>query len=263
MPDAAEARQALAERALRLLDLTSLGEKDDDAAVAALCNRALAAPAPVAAVCIWPRFVTLARGLLEHSGVRVAAVANFPAGGDDIAAAVAETEDIVNNGADEVDLVMPYTRWLGGDRTVARDMIAACKRACGEHVLLKVILETGRLGSRDAIYAASRDAIAAGADFIKTSTGKVEVSATLEAAEAMLQAIKDSGPQTIRDVGFKAAGGIRDTETAGQYLDLADRVMGTGWAGPRHFRFGASGLLDDLLAVLGVAPDAADMSRSY
>lgn len=259
MPEAAEARRVLAERALRLLDLTSLGEIDDDAAVAALCNRALAAPAPVAAVCIWPRFVTLARGLLEHSGIRVAAVANFPAGGDDIAAAVTETEDIVNNGADEVDLVMPYTRWLGGDRAVARDMIAACKRACGEHVLLKVILETGRLGSRDAIYAASRDAIAAGADFIKTSTGKVEVSATLEAAEAMLQAVKESG----QDVGFKAAGGIRDTETAGQYLDLADRVMGTGWADPRHFRFGASGLLDDLLAVLGVAPGPADMSRSY
>lgn len=263
MSDSLEARQALADRAIRLLDLTSLGENDDDAAVAALCNRALTAPGRVAAVCIWPRFVTLARGLLEHSDVRIAAVANFPAGDDDIAAAVTETEDIVNDGADEVDLVMPYTRWLGGDRAVAQDMIAACKRACGDHVLLKVILESGRLGSRDAIYAASRDAIAAGADFIKTSTGKVEVSATPAAAEAMLQAIKDSGPMEDRDVGFKAAGGIRDTETAGQYLGLADRIMGPGWADPRHFRFGASGLLDDLLAVLGVAPGAADMSRSY
>ena len=259
MPEKAEARRAVAQRAIRLLDLTSLGDKDDDAVVGALCNRALTAPGPVAAVCIWPRFITLARGLLEHSGIRVAAVANFPAGGDDIAAAVRQTEDIVNNGGDEVDLVMPYSRWLGGDSAVARDMIAACKKACGDHVLLKVILETGRLGDGEKIYAASRDAIEAGADFIKTSTGKVEVSATLEAAEVMLRAIKDSGA----DVGFKAAGGIRDTAAAGQYLALADHIMGESWADPRHFRFGASGLLDDLLAVLGAAPASAAGPGSY
>ena len=250
MTEDAAVLKATAERAIRLLDLTSLNDGDDDAAVAALCNRAATAPGPVAAVCIWPRFITLARGLLEHSGVRIAAVANFPAGGDDIAAAVKETEDIVNQGADEVDLVMPYTRWLGGDTAVARDMIAACKEMCGSHVLLKVILETGRLQDAAKIYDASCDAIAAGADFIKTSTGKVEVSATLEAAEAMLRAIKDSGA----DVGFKAAGGIRDTATAGTYLALADHMMGANWADPRHFRFGASGLLDDLLAALGAAP---------
>ncbi|WP_193369915.1 deoxyribose-phosphate aldolase [Pelagibius marinus] len=259
MSDQAEQRKAVAERAIRLLDLTSLGDKDDDAVVSALCNRALAAPGPLAAVCIWPRFVTEARGLLEHSGIRVAAVANFPAGGDDLDEAVKQTEDIVNNGGDEVDLVMPYNRWLAGDTAAALDMIALCKKACGDHVLLKVILETGRLGETKKIYEASRDAIAAGADFIKTSTGKVEVSATLEAAEVMLQAIKDSA----MDVGFKAAGGIRDTETAGQYLALADRIMGEGWADPRHFRFGASGLLDDLLAVLGVASAPADVSRTY
>jgi deoxyribose-phosphate aldolase len=259
MTEDAAALRATAERAIRLLDLTRLNEDDDVEAVAALCNRAATAPGPPAAVCIWPRFVTLARGLLEHSGVRVAAVANFPAGGDDIAAAVEETEDIVNNGADEVDLVMPYTRWLGGDVAVARDMIASCKAACGDHVLLKVILETGRLGSAEKIYDASSDAIAAGADFIKTSTGKVEVSATPEAAEIMLAAIRDSG----KDVGFKAAGGIRDTTSAGVYLALADRIMGQGWADPRHFRFGASGLLDDLLAALGVAPGPPAVTESY
>src|SRR3546814_350964 len=134
------------------------------------------------AVCIWPRFVTHARGLLQDSGVRIAAVANFPAGGDDIASAVRETADIVSQGGDEVDLVMPYTRWLGGDVAVARDMIAACKGACGERVLLKVILETGRLRTPEKIYAAARDAIDAGADFVKTSTGKIEVSATQAAA---------------------------------------------------------------------------------
>ncbi len=259
MTEDAAALRATAERAIRLLDLTSLGDKDDAGTVSALCSRALAAPGPVAAVCIWPRFVTEARGLLEHSPIRVAAVANFPAGGDDIEAAVKETEDIVNNGAEEVDLVMPYRRWLAGDTAVAREMIAACKEMCGRHVLLKVILETGYLQDAAKIYDASRDAIEAGADFIKTSTGKVEVSATLEAAEAMLRAIKDSGS----DVGFKAAGGIRDTATAGQYLALADHMMGPDWAGPRRFRFGASGLLDDLLAALGAGPAAAGAAKGY
>jgi len=259
MNEDAAARRALAERAIRLLDLTSLNNSDDDAVVAALCNRATAAPGPIAAVCIWPRFITLARGLLEHSGVRVAAVANFPAGGDDIPAAVSETQDIVNQGADEVDLVMPYARWLAGDTSVARDMIAACKAVCGERVLLKVILETGRFEGSPQIYDASLDAIEAGADFIKTSTGKVEVAATLEAADAMLLAIRDSDAE----VGFKAAGGIRDTATAGDYLALADHIMGANWADAQHFRFGASGLLDDLLAALGRPPGPAGGGEAY
>jgi len=259
MTEETAAQRAVAERAIRLLDLTSLGENDDDATVAALCNRAATTPGPLAAVCIWPRFITLARGLLEHSGVRVAAVANFPAGGDDIAAAVLDAEDIVNQGGEEVDLVMPYARWLAGDTKVASEMIAACKAVCGSRVLLKVILETGRLQDPAKIYAAGRDAIEAGADFIKTSTGKIEVSATLEAAEAMLRAIKDSGA----DVGFKAAGGIRDTATAGAYLALADRLMGANWADARHFRFGASGLLDDLLAVLGRTGGPAGRGQGY
>jgi deoxyribose-phosphate aldolase len=259
MTEAKSGLPAVAARAIRLLDLTSLNDGDDDAAVSALCHRARTAPGPVAAVCIWPRFITLARGLLEHSSVSVAVVANFPAGGDDIAAAVRETEDIVNQSGDEVDLVMPYTRWLGGDVSVARDMIAACKAACGERVLLKVILETGDLREPAKIYDAASDAIAAGADFVKTSTGKIAVSATLEAAEAMLQAIKDSG----KDVGFKAAGGIRDTATAAAYLALADRIMGPDWANPRHFRFGASGLLDDLLQQLGGTSAAPGKSDSY
>ena len=259
MTDAGADLQSVAARAIRLLDLTSLNDRDDDAAVSALCNRALTAPAPVAAVCIWPRFITLARGLLEHSGVRVAAVANFPAGGDDVASAVKESEDIVNQGGDEVDLVMPYTRWLAGDVAVAREMIAACKAACGDRVLLKVILETGELREPAKIYDAAGDAISAGADFVKTSTGKIAVSATLEAAEAMLQAIRDSG----KDVGFKAAGGIRDTATAGAYLALADRIMGPDWADPRHFRFGASGLLDDLMKQMGAAPATSTAPGTY
>ena len=259
MADGPKALKAVAARAIRLRDHTSLGDDDSEATVSALCARALAAPIPVAAACLWPRFVAQASGLLDGSGIRVAAVANFPAGGDDVGRAVREAEYIVKEGGDEVDLVMPYRRWLDGDVALAGDMIAACKGACGDAVLLKVILETGRLKDPAKIYAASRDAIEAGADFVKTSTGQIEVSATLAAAEAMLRAIRDSG----RDVGFKAAGGIRDTAAAGDYLALADRMMGRDWADARHFRFGASGLLDDLVARLGGEGGKTGPAGSY
>ncbi len=259
MTDDATARKAVAARALGLLDLTSLNDDDDEAVVDALCERARTAFGPVAAVCIWPRFVAQAKDLLHGSGIKVAAVANFPAGGDDIAAALSDTREIVQAGGDEVDLVMPYTQWLAGERDLAKRMISDCKQACGDKARLKVILETGRLGGAETIYEASSEAIAAGADMIKTSTGKIEVSATLEAAEAMLRAIKDSG----RDVGFKAAGGIRDTAAAGEYLALADRIMGPDWADPWRFRFGASGLLNDLLAVLGDEAAAPAAEEGY
>lgn len=239
--------KAVAGRALGLLDLTSLNDDDDAAAIDNLCTRARTAFGPVAAVCIWPRFVAQAKEHLHGNGIKVAAVANFPAGGDDLALALQDTREILGEGGDEVDLVMPYNRWLAGDREAAKEMIASVKQTCGDKARLKVILETGKLGDRERIYDASRDAIAAGADMIKTSTGKIAISATLEAAEAMLLAIKDSG----RDVGFKAAGGVRDTAGAGEYLALADRMMGPDWADPWRFRFGASGLLNDLLAVLG------------
>ncbi len=247
MADAAADFKAVAARALGLLDLTSLNDDDDEAVVDDLCARARTPFGPVAAVCLWPRFVARAKKRLHGSGIKVAAVANFPAGGDDLALALSDTREIVGQGGDEVDLVMPYNRWLAGDRDAAKEMVASTKRACGDAARLKVILETGKLGDRQHIYDASRDVIDAGADMIKTSTGKIAVSATLEAAEAMLTAIKESG----RDVGFKAAGGIRDTAGAGQYLALADLIMGPDWVDPWRFRFGASGLLNDLLAVLG------------
>jgi deoxyribose-phosphate aldolase len=238
-----------ARRALPLLDLTSLNDDDDSAAIDRLCRRAGGRYGRVAAVCVWPRFIAQCRKALAGSGVRIASVANFPEGALDAAGAVAEVRAALAAGADEVDLVLPYAAWLGGQRAAAGDLVAACKQACGSERILKVILESGLLGSADNIAGASRDAIAAGADFLKTSTGKSEVSATLTAAEIMLSAIKESG----RPVGFKAAGGIRTTTQAAAYLALADRIMGPRWAAPHTFRFGASGLLDDLLASLGVA----------
>ena len=249
----------IAKRALPLLDLTSLNDDDDDATVDRLCGRATGAYGQVAAVCVWPRFIARCREALAGSSVRIAAVANFPEGALDIPAAVAEVEAAAAAGAHEVDLVWPYPAWLDGQRTAAGDLVAACKAACGAERTLKVILETGRLRSPENIAAASRDAIAAGADFIKTSTGKTEVSATLEAAEIMLAAIEHCG----RPVGFKAAGGIRTTAQAGAYLALADRIMGLDWARPATFRFGASGLLDDLLAKQGAAGTAASGDQGY
>jgi len=237
---------ATARRALGLLDLTQLGESDQAADADALCRRAVTPHGHVAAVCVWPRFVARCQVALADSGVRVAAVANFPAGILGVAAAESETRGIVDGGADEVDLVMPYRAWMAGQREAARDLIACCKAACGARVGLKVILETGVLGTPEAIREASLDAIRAGADFIKTSTGKTDVSATPEAAGVMLKAIRESGA----GVGFKASGGIRNVLQADDYLALADDIMGSDWAGPGRFRFGASGLLESLIAVI-------------
>jgi len=244
--------------ALSLLDLTSLNNDDTDAVIEKLCARAVTPRGKVAAVCVWPRFVALARQRLVGTGVKVAAVANFPMGTTDIAVAVRETTGIVVAGGDEVDVVFPYNAWLNGDRKIGSDLIKACKEACGGKTILKVILETGCLRAESEIADASAMAIAAGADFIKTSTGKATIAATPDSARIMLSAIKTSG----RPCGFKAAGGIRDARTAAAYLDLAAGIMGEGWISPMTFRFGASGVLNDLLAVIeGRAPAAP--ARGY
>ena len=234
-------KQDVTQRVIKLLDLTNLSDDADETAIDRLCHRAT--QTQVAAVCVWPRFVSQCIRLLDDSGISVATVVNFPHGGTDIAATLEETRRVVEYGADEVDMVMPYSSWLRGDTTLVRDMIAGTKKICGKNALLKVILETGRLRTRERIVAASRDAIGAGADFLKTSTGKIRVSATPYAAESMLMTIRDAD----RPVGFKAAGGIRTVRQASNYLRLADNIMGLDWVKPENFRFGASGLLDACL----------------
>ena len=244
---------AHARQGLSLLDLTSLNNDDTDAVVEKLCARAATPHGKVAAVCVWPRFAGLAKQRLADTGIKIAAVANFPMGTADVALAVRESNAIVAAGGDEVDVVFPYNAWLNGDRAIGADLIKACKEACGAKAILKVILETGCLRSEAEIADASAMAIAARADFIKTSTGKATISATLDSARTMLRAIKASG----RSCGFKAAGGIRDARTAAAYLDLTAKIMGEGWISPATFRFGASGVLNDLLAVIeGRAPAA-------
>jgi len=236
---------AIVGRLLPLLDLTSLNDGFDDD-IAELCKRAVTPAGKVAAVCVWPQFVADCRRRLAGSGIRVATVVNFPHGGADSELAVTEARAVVADGADEVDLVMPYEAWLAGERDAAKKLVAAVKDAIGARVLLKVILETGALGSAENAAAISRDAIGAGADFLKTSTGKRQPGATLEAAEVLLNVIREQGGQ----VGFKAAGGVRTTVEAAEYLELADQMMGRDWAGPQTFRIGASSLLDDLLSTL-------------
>lgn len=252
--------------ALACLDLTSLNENDNAAQIAALCERA--APrrlasglrAPVAAVCVWPRFAKLARSLLPDS-IAVAAVANFPEGASEIERAVRDTGEIVQAGAQEVDVVLPYRALLAGDSAACSALLAAVRRAC-DGLVLKVILETGELREPALIEHAARLALEAGADFLKTSTGKTPLSATPQAAQAMLGAIAGDA-RARRHVGFKASGGIRSVADAGVYLDLVQAALGAQALVPARFRIGASALLADIEAVLGGEPPRNTPENPY
>ncbi|MBE7244216.1 MAG: deoxyribose-phosphate aldolase [Actinomycetospora chiangmaiensis] len=235
---------AVARRALPLLDLTDLGETCTETKIDALCRDAKAGP--VAAICVWPRFVTQGARALSGTGIRIATVINFPEGGEDCARATDDTAEALRDGADEIDLVLPYRALMRGDAALARDMVEAVRDVCGR-ALLKVILETGELGNPERIRAASRLALEAGADFLKTSTGKSPVSATLEAAEAMLTEVRASG----RPAGLKVSGGLRNVADAAAYLALADRIMGPDWVTPKTFRLGASSLYGALVQARG------------
>ncbi|MCG7585801.1 deoxyribose-phosphate aldolase [Photobacterium sp. OFAV2-7] len=250
--------KAAALRALKLMDLTTLNDDDTDAKVIELCKNAKTPVGNTAAICIYPRFIPVAKKQLREQGtpeVRIATVTNFPHGNDDIEIAVAETKAAVAYGADEVDVVFPYRALMAGNEEVGFELVKQCKEACGD-ILLKVIIETGELKTEELIKKASELSIKAGADFIKTSTGKVPVNATPEYAEIMLNVIKEMG--VAKTVGFKPAGGVRTAEDAQQYLDMADRIHGAEWADSMHYRFGASSLLANLLHTLGEGEKAAE-----
>jgi deoxyribose-phosphate aldolase len=238
---------AFARRAVALLDLTDLSNGLDETGVEKLCARAVTPLGPVAAVCLWAGFVPQARRLLKDAPVKVATVVNFPAGDDDVMQAADEARYALLDGADEIDVVLPWKALAGGHREVVGALLGAVRAVVPPGKTLKTILETGELKTPALIREASRIAIGTGADFIKTSTGKTEVSATLDAVEIMLEEIKASG----RRVGLKPSGGIRTVADAQAYLAAADRIMGPDWATPASFRFGASGLLDALLAEAG------------
>ncbi|MEO7242022.1 MAG: deoxyribose-phosphate aldolase [Variovorax sp.] len=245
--------------AIRLIDLTSLNDADTEQDIRALAARAETPWARVAALCVFPRFVSVARDALRplQGSVAVATVANFPQGDARSAEAAREVAAAVRAGADEVDVVFPWRALLDGDGQIGLELVTRCREAAGDRVL-KVIIESGCLGTSAMIERASELAIRGGADFLKTSTGKVQVNATLAAAETMLGVIRERG----RSVGFKASGGVRTLADAQSYLELARRMMGEQWLVPANFRFGASGLLQDLLRSAGdedrMAPARAD-----
>lgn len=239
-------------RALRLLDLTDLSDNCREDHLETLIGKAVTPHGPVAAVCIWPQFVSIARRRLEGHTVRIATVINFPKGGEDVERAIDDTVEALKDGADEIDLVMPWRALLAGDEAAARSMIGEVHDEIDGRARLKVILESGMLPDQAAVRRAADLAIDCGADFIKTSTGKTERSATPEAVSTMLDAIRAAD----RTVGLKPSGGIRTPADARLYLDLVDRAMGPVWASPTTFRFGASGLYDALMGLIeGRAPE--------
>lgn len=247
------AAASTARRALPLLDLTDLSDGCTAADVRRLCARAVTSHGSVAAVCVWPRFVATAVEALVSTGVKVATVVNFPSGDEPIDEVMATTATAIDDGAHEIDLVLPYRALLSGDRARVDDVLTRVRAAVDARHHLKVILETGELGDQQLVEQAARTAIDHGADFVKTSTGKTAVSATPEAVRTMLRVIAE----TERPVGIKPSGGIRTIADAAVHLRSADEIMGESWVTPETFRFGASGLLDAILDALD-APDGAN-----
>ena len=257
------------ELAIRTTDLTTLEGADTPGKVAALCSKALR-PDPTdpsipacAAICVYPNLVPTARDRLEGSGVRVAAVATgFPSGQYPTPIKVADVRSAVELGADEIDMVIDRGAFLSGRYAKVYDEVVRVKEACGE-AHLKVILETGELGTYDNVRRATLLAIAGGADFVKTSTGKIAPAATLPVALCMLEAVRDVYAETGRRVGFKAAGGIRQAKQAVQHLVLVHETLGPDWLTPELYRLGASSLLNDILMQLRKEKTGAYQSPDY
>jgi deoxyribose-phosphate aldolase len=257
------------ETAVRMMDLTTLEGADTPGKVAALCSKAVR-PDPVdrtvpsvAAVCVYPNLVPIAKEKVAGSGVKVAAVATgFPSGQYPLEIKLADVRATAELGADEIDMVIDRGAFLSGRYAKVYDEICRVKDACGE-AHLKVILETGELGTYDNVRRASLLAMAAGADFIKTSTGKIQPAATLPVTLVMLEAIRDVYEETGRQVGMKPAGGIRNAKQAVQYLVLLHETLGLDWMTPDLFRFGASTLLNDVLMQIRKQKTGAYQSPDY
>ncbi len=238
--------------AMSMCDLTTLEGKDSEGKVSQLCNKAMRpdedADVPsVAAVCVYPSLVKLAKKCLLGSKVKVASVATaFPSGLSNQKIKLQETRWAVSEGADEIDMVISRGKFLSGEFNYVFDEIAAVKEACGD-AHLKVILETGELQTYDNVRKASDIAMYAGADFIKTSTGKVQPAATIPVTLVMLEAIRDYYYKTGIKIGMKPAGGISTAKVAIQYLVMLNETLGADWMRPDMFRFGASSLANDLL----------------
>ncbi len=255
--------------ALNMIDLTTLEGKDTEGKVRQMCLKAmhLADDIPglptVAAVCVYPTHVKTAREVLKDSTIKIASVSTaFPSGNSTRSIKLEDTKYALDNGADEIDMVISRGEFLKGNYNFVFDEIAAIKEACGQ-ARLKVILETGELSTLDNVRRASDIAIAAGADFIKTSTGKIQPAATMPVTLVMLQAIKDHYIRTGQMVGMKPAGGISTAKSALQYLVMLYETLGPKWMSNEWFRFGASSLANDIILQLGKEHKGVYYSKDY
>lgn len=229
-----------------MLDLTSLNSNDTASKIEKLCKKAVTPYGNVAAVCIYQKFIPAAKALLKDSGINIATVVNFPEGDTDIKHVREEIKKAISLGADEVDAVFPYKKFLSGDIEYCKEYTEMVAAECGKKITSKMILETGELKKTSLIEEASKMCIAAGINFIKTSTGKTEVSATPEAANVILETIAKGK----KSVGFKASGGIKTIYDAKKYLILANAILGYKWLSSKNLRIGASSLLDDLIKTI-------------
>ncbi len=255
--------------ALNMIDLTTLEGKDTEGKVKQMCFKAMhvaddipGLPA-VAAVCVYPNHVKTAKQVLKDSNVKIASVATaFPSGNSTLQIKLDDTRLAIDSGADEVDMVISRGEFLKGNYNFVFDEIAAIKNACGK-ARLKVILETGELSTLDNVRKASEIAIHAGADFIKTSTGKIQPAATMPVTLVMLEAIKDHYLKTNVMVGMKPAGGISTAKSALQYLVMLNETLGSKWMTNEWFRFGASSLANDIVLQLGKEQKGVYYSKDY
>ena len=264
-----EAKMKGLKMALNMVDLTTLEGADTDRKVMQLCNKAMhlhnSHPnlPTVAAVCVYPNFVKVAKKTLKGSGINVASVATaFPSGQSSLQIKLLDTKIAVDSGAEEVDMVISRGKFHEGEYNFVFDEISAIKEACGSS-RLKVILETGELGTYDKVRRASDIAMEAGADFIKTSTGKISPAATLPVTLVMLEAIKDYYYKTGIQIGMKPAGGISNSKLALQYLMLVKETLGKDWLTNNWFRFGASSLANDLLMQIVKQDTGIYQSKDY
>lgn len=255
--------------ALNMIDLTTLEGKDTPGKVRQMCYKAMhlhdeyPGLPTVAAVCVYPAMVETARKHLGNSGVKIASVATaFPAGQTDLEVKLIDTRQAIEAGADEIDMVISRGKFHTGDYNFVYDEIAAIKEACGKK-RLKVILETGELGDLDNVALASRIAIEAGADFIKTSTGKIQPAATMEVTLVMLEVIRDYYFETGKMIGMKPAGGISNSKLALHYLIMLKETLGDAWLTNEWFRFGASSLANDILKQLVKQTTGVYQSGNY
>lgn len=225
-------------RILSLVDLTSLNDSDTEESIRSLCKKA---DNLVAAVCIYPHFITTAKDVITSPHIKIATVCNFPSGKSTVAETVAEIQSAIETGANEVDVVLPYHRYWSGDRSYVREFLFACREATSNNIL-KIIIETGAL-PEELIIQACHDVIAAKADFIKTSTGKISSGVTLQSARIILSVITEQQA----NIGIKLSGGIRDVNQVLDYFTLTQSLMGDDWITASHFRIGASKLVDNIL----------------